>query len=84
MSQLNISDGIVRLAHALVEDASLRSWFLSLEHQSTMVRRAAFTQIAEQMRARREDPDLAAAVSCLTRPEVFDAVRKAVRDRCGL
>jgi len=79
-----ISEGMVRFTHALVEDAALRSWFLGLEHLSASVRRAAFTQMSRQMESDREDPELAAAVSALARPETYDAVLKAVRERCGL
>ncbi len=84
MADLSIPEGIVRFTHALVEDASLRSWFLSLEQLSASLRRTAFAQMAERMRADREDPDLAAAVSAMTRSELFDAVRQALRERCGV
>jgi hypothetical protein len=39
--------------------------------------------MAEQMRVDRADPELAAVISAMKRPEFFDAVQKAVRDRCG-
>ena len=84
MARLAIPEGIVRFTHALVEDASLRSWFLSLERLPDSTRRAAFAQMAEQMTSGREDPELTAAASSLIRPEIYDAVRKSVRERCGL
>jgi hypothetical protein len=84
MSQSMIPEGMVRFTHALVEDASLRSWFLGLEQLPTSLRQAAFSQMAEQMRADSEDLDLAAAASALARPEMYDAILKAVRERCGL
>jgi hypothetical protein len=84
MAQSIIPEGMVRFTHALVEDASLRSWFLGLEHLSVSLRQAAFSQMAQQMRSDREDPDLAAALSVLARPEMYDAVLKAVRERCEL
>ena len=83
MSHVNIRDGLVRLTHALVEDVSLRSWFLGLESHSAAKRQFAFTEMARQMRTDGEDPELATAVLALSRSEVFDAVRNAVRDRCG-
>lgn len=84
MAQSIIPEGMVRFTHALVEDSSLRSWFLGLEHLSTSLRQRAFSQMAQQMRADREDWDLAAAVSALVRPDMYDAVLKAVRERCEL
>src|SRR5436190_22574875 len=71
-------------SHALVEDAALRSWFLGLQHLSASLRQAAFSQMALQMRSDREDLDLAAAAFALARPEMYDAVVKAVRERCEL
>ncbi len=84
MSCVTVPEGIVRFTHALVEDASLRSWFLSLERLPDSTRRAAFAQMAEQMSAGREDIQLTTAASSLIRPEVYDAVRKSVAERCGL
>jgi hypothetical protein len=84
MAQSTIPEGMVRFTHALIEDASLRSWFLGLEHLSTSLRQASFSQMSQQMRSDREDPELAAAVSALARPEVYDAVLRAVRERCEL
>lgn len=83
MSELAIPEGVVRFTHALVEDAALRSWFLRLEQVSDAVRRSALVQMAQQMRAAGEDSELAAAVSALARPELYRAVRDAVRERCG-
>ena len=84
MAQSTIPEGMVRFTHALVEDASLRAWFLGLEQLSTSLRQGAFSQMAQQMRSDREDLDLAAAVSALARPEIYDAVIRAVRERCQL
>lgn len=77
-----IPEGMVRFTHALVEDASLRSWFLGLEHLSASSRQAAFSQMAQEMRSDRADLDLAATASALAHPEMYDAVAKAVRERC--
>ena len=84
MPQSAIPEGMVRFTHALVEDASLRSWFFGLEQLSTSLRQMAFSQMGQQMRSDREDLDLAAAASALARPEVYDAVVRAVRERCEL
>ena len=81
MAQSAIPEGLVRFTHALVEDASLRSWFLGLEQLSTSLRHASFSQMAQQMRSDRGDLDLATAVSALARPEMYEAVLKAVRER---
>ena len=84
VSQLSIPEGIVRLTQAFVDDAALRSWFLDLAGHSAIMRHAALVQMAEQMRADREDPELASAVAALSHPGMFDAVRQALRDRCGV
>jgi hypothetical protein len=77
-----IPEGMVRFTHALVEDAGLRSWFLGLAPLSTSLRWAAFSQMSQQMISDREDPELAKAVSALAQPELYDAVFKAVLERC--
>ena len=82
VSEPQIPDGIVRLTHALVEDATLRARFLALERLSSSLRRRAFRQIAAEMSAAREDSELVAAVSALVRPELYAAVRDSVRERC--
>jgi hypothetical protein len=84
MAESHIPEGIVRFTQALVEDASLRLWFLNLDEYSTAVRQRALRRMAREMEAGGEDPALARAVAALTHPELFDAVRKSVRDRCGV
>ena len=84
MSRLSVPEGIVRLTHAFVEDASLRSWFFSLAEHSAVMRHSALERMAEQMRREREDPELASALAALAHPQMFDAVQKAVRERCDL
>jgi len=84
MRTSKIPEGIIRFAHALVENAPLRSWFLSLESLPASLRRSAFTQMAEQMRSGKKDAELAKAISALVQPELYAAVRKSVRERCGL
>lgn len=74
----------MRLTHALVEDASLRTWFLGLEELQPGVRQAAFKRMGQQMQVDGEDPELATAVAMLSHAEFYDAVMKAVRERCGL
>ena len=78
-----ISEGIVRFTQALAKDATLRSAFLSLERLPTSLRCTALAEMAARMRANREDPQLVAAVAAMTRPELFNAVRNALRERCG-
>ena len=84
MTQSTIPEGMVRFTHALVEDAALRSWFLDLQPLPTSLRSAAFSEMSRQMKSDREDPELATAVFALARPEIYDAVLKAVRERCEL
>ena len=84
MADATIPEGMVRFTHALVEDAALRSWFLDLQRLPSSLRSAAFSKMSQQMRADRADPELATAVVALVRPDIYDAVLKAVRERCGL
>ena len=84
MTRSTIPESMVRFAHALVEDAALRSLFLDLLSLSASLRRVAFIRMAQQMRSEREDPELAAAVCALAKPEIYDAVLKAVRELCEL
>lgn len=79
----DFAEGMVRFTHALVEDSALRSWFTGLAQLPEARRRAEFRRMAEEMRAKQEDPGLVAAVGALTHPELFGAVRKALADRCG-
>ena len=84
LSEAEFTEGLTRFTHAIVEDAALRSWFIALEQLPTSMRKRALAEMAEQMRTGKEDSDLIAAVASVARPEMFDAVMKAVRERCGL
>ena len=84
MSRLAIPEGIMRFTRALVEDVSVRSWFLSLERLPESKRRAAFIRMAEEMTSGGEKAQLIVAASFLVRPEVYAAVLKSVRECCGL
>ena len=81
MPQSAVPEGLVKLAHALVEDAHLRSWFYSLEHVPRTHRNVAFTQMSERMHAAADDADLTAAISILARPKMYETVLAAVRER---
>jgi len=81
MPKSAIPESLVRFAHALVEDAHLRSWFYSLEHLPRVHRGKALLQMAEQMRQASEDPDLASAISLLIHPKMYKTVLSAVRER---
>ena len=75
----HISEEMVSLAHAFVETERLRSWFFALELLPVSVRRAAFAEMAAQMRTAGEDPGLSSAVAALARPKMYEAVLKAIR-----
>ena len=81
MPQSVVPEGMVQLAHALVETPHLRSWFYSLELLSDTVRNAAFGQMAAQMRTAGEDPELTAAVAMLAEATMYETVLAAVRER---
>ena len=81
MAQLNVPEGMVKLAHALVEDTTLRSWFYALEKLPKRLRKESFAEMAAQMRAGSEDLDLINAVVALGRPKVYETILAAVRAR---
>ena len=81
MPQSAIPEGMVKLAHALVEKPHLRSWFYSLEELSDTLRKAAFIEMASQMRNAKEDADITEAVGALARPKMYETVLAAVRER---
>jgi hypothetical protein len=83
MGEFNVPEGLVKLAHALVEDLKLRNSFYALEKLPKRVRKQSFAQMAAQMRANGEDIDLTDAVFALARPKVYEAVLAAVRERVG-
>ncbi len=83
MSPSEVPEGIVNLAHALVETQNLRAWFYALERLPLSFRQAAFSEIAAQMRSAGEDPTLADAVASLANPKMYQSVLEAVRERVG-
>lgn len=83
MAPVSVPEGMVKLAHALVEDARLRTWFYALEKLPRRLRKQSFADMAAQMRAAGEDVDLTDAVFTLARPKVYKTVLEAVRERVG-
>ncbi len=81
MGEMHVPEGMVKLAHALVEDAKLRNWFYALEKLPKRVRKESFAEMAVEMRAKEEDVDLTDAVLALARPKVYETVLAAVRER---
>jgi hypothetical protein len=83
MPHSEVPEGMVKLAHALVETAHLRSWFYALEKLPKALRNKAFSKMAAQMRSAGEDLDLTEAVAALSRPKVYETVLEAVHERVG-
>jgi hypothetical protein len=83
MPDSEVPEGMVKLAHALVETSHLRSWFYALEKLPKAVRKKSFSEMAAQMRAAGEDADLTEAVVALSRPKIYETVLEAVRERVG-
>ena len=50
MAQTEVPEGMVNLAHALVETQHLRAWFYALEGLPVSFRETAFSEMAVQMR----------------------------------
>jgi len=80
---MDVPEGMVKLAHAMVEDVKLRNWFYGLEKLPKRVRKESFGAMAREMRTNGEDVDLTDAVLSLTRPKVYETVLAAVRERVG-
>jgi hypothetical protein len=78
----HIPEEMVRLAHALVESETLRSWFLALEALPASLRSVSLSNMAAQMRKEEEDPGLTSAVAALVHPKMYESVLEAVRERC--
>ena len=83
MPQAEITEGVVNLAHALVETQHLRAWFYALERLPSAFRETAFSEMATQMRGAGEDPELADAVAALANPKMYQSVLETVRERVG-
>jgi hypothetical protein len=83
MPQADVPEGVVNLAHALVETLHLRAWFYALERLPASFRETAFSEMAAQMRAAGEDPKLADAVASLANPKMYQSVLETVRERVG-
>jgi hypothetical protein len=83
MQQAEVPEGVVNLAHALVETHHLRAWFYALERLPISFRETAFSDMAAQMRAAGEDPRLADAVASLANPKMYQSVLETVRERVG-
>ena len=81
MSQTEVPEGVVNLAHALVETQHLRAWFYALERLPVSFREAAFSEMAAQMRSVGEDSSLADAVASLANPKMYQSVLETVRER---
>ena len=78
-----VTDGMVKFAHALVEAGHLRAWFYALERLPASIRDTAFSEIAAQMRRDGEDLELADAVASLANPKIYQTILTAIRERVG-
>lgn len=83
MPQAETPEGMVNLAHALVETQHLRGWFYALERLPASFRETAFSEMAAQMRNAGEDSELADAVASLANPKMYQSVLETVRERVG-
>ena len=81
--QREITEGMVKFAHALVEAQHLRAWFYALGRLPASVRETAFSEMATQMQRDGEDPELAEAVASLANAKTYDTILAAVRERVG-
>jgi hypothetical protein len=80
MSDDAIHAELANFVEALVEDEDLRAWFESLEELGPQQRHGAFSQIAAQMRAAGEHPDLIRATELLAEESIYQGVRKTLSE----
>jgi hypothetical protein len=78
-----VTEGMVKFAHALVETQHLRAWFYALERLPASVRDTAFSEMAAEMRRDGEDSELADAVAALANAKIYQTILAAVRERVG-
>ena len=71
MPQSEVPEGMIKLAHALVETPGLRLWFCSLEQMPDWRRHLAFRRMAAKMQRAGEDRDLTVAIDMLAQPRVY-------------
>jgi hypothetical protein len=83
MAKRGVKEGVVDVAHALVETQQLRAWFYALERFPASLRQTAFSQMAAHMRNAGEDPTFADAVASLANPNIYQSVLETVRERVG-
>ena len=81
MPQPEVPEGMVKLAHTLVETPHFRSWFYALEKLPKRARKTSFSEMAAQMRRAGEDADLTDAVATLAHPKMYETVLEAIRER---
>ncbi len=83
MPSADVPEGMVNLAHALVEAQHLRAWFYALERLPASIRQTAFSEMAAQMRRAGEDGELTEVVASLANPKIYQSVLETVRERLG-
>jgi hypothetical protein len=66
------------LCRTLASDDTLHLWFKNLEKLPLNLRLNAIMQITTEMRHNEDDPDLLAAICCLSDTDVFTAAVQAV------
>jgi len=81
MTPGEVTDGMVKFAHALVETRHLRAWFYTLERLRASVRETAFSEMAAQMRRDSEDAESADAVASLANAKIYQSVLETNRER---
>jgi hypothetical protein len=81
--QAEVTEGMVKFTHALVEAQHIRAWFYALERLPASIRDTAFFEMAAQMRRDGEDSELADAVASLANAKSYQTILAAVRERVG-
>ena len=80
MKESAVREDLAKLVEALLEDEDLRIWFESFEGVPPAQRRLEFANMAGQMKAAGEHPELIAATELLAQPEIFRAMQATVRE----
>jgi len=72
--------GTADLIQAVVADASLHDWMLSLEEISEEQRVVELTMLAQRMRADEVEAKIVAVVEAMRHRPIFDGVIRTLRD----
>jgi hypothetical protein len=76
-----LSPALISVAMVISESKELRRWFLALEKASISARMQEFQDLAMNLAAAGEPPELVQAARSLVQPSIYRAVLAVVNER---